>query len=74
MPIFGSSLSGRTATKKYNGTPTRRFHAFVASNPFSEAYEIPDAELREILLDNANLMQFVYRFLRQVMFGEETTR
>jgi Fe-S-cluster containining protein len=51
-----------------------RFRAFVASDPFSDTYEIPDAELREILLDDANLMQFAFRFLRQVMFGEETIK
>lgn len=31
-------------------------------------------ELKEILLDDANLMQFAYRFLRQAMFGEETIK
>ena len=49
-----------------------RFRAFIASEPFSETYAIPDEELKEILLDDANLMQFAFRFLRQVMFGEET--
>jgi Fe-S-cluster containining protein len=49
-----------------------RFRAFVASEPFGDTYDIPDAELKEILLDDNNLMQFAFRFLRQVMFGEET--
>jgi Fe-S-cluster containining protein len=49
-----------------------RFRAFVASEPFGETYAVPDEELKEILLDDANLMQFAFRFLRQVMFGEET--
>ena len=49
-----------------------RFRAFIASEPFAETYAIPDEELKEILLDDANLMQFAFRFLRQVMFGEET--
>lgn len=49
-----------------------RFRAFVASEPFGETYAIPDEELKQILLDDANLMQFAFRFLRQVMFGEET--
>jgi hypothetical protein len=51
-----------------------RFRAFVTSEPFAETYDIPDKELREILLDDANLMQFAFRFLRQTMFGEETIR
>jgi len=51
-----------------------RFLAFVASEPFGETYDIPDAELKDILLDDNNLMQFAFRFLRQVMFGEETIK
>lgn len=51
-----------------------RFRAFVASDPFAETYEIPDEEMKEILLDDANLMEFAFRFLRQVMFGEETIK
>lgn len=49
-----------------------RFRAFVASEPFGETYDIPDEEMKEILVDDVNLMQFAFRFLRQVMFGEET--
>ena len=51
-----------------------RFRALVASEPFGETYDIPDAELKEILLDDNNLMQFAFRFLRQTMFGEETIK
>jgi hypothetical protein len=51
-----------------------RFRAFVASEPFGETYDIPDAELKEILVDDNNLMQFAFRFLRQTMFGEETIK
>jgi len=51
-----------------------RFRAFVASEPFAESYDVPDEELKEILLDDINLMQFAFRFLRQVMFAEETIK
>jgi Fe-S-cluster containining protein len=51
-----------------------RFRAFVASDLFAEVYEIPDEELKEILVDDNNMMQFAFRFLRQVMFGEETIK
>ena len=51
-----------------------RFRAFVASEPFAEVYDIPDEEMKETLLDDATLMQFAFRFLRQVMFGEETIK
>ncbi len=49
-----------------------RFRAFVASEQFSEVYELPDEELKTILTDDKEMMLFGFRFLRQVMFGEET--
>ncbi|OGI37376.1 MAG: 50S rRNA methyltransferase [Candidatus Muproteobacteria bacterium RBG_16_62_13] len=49
-----------------------RFRPFVASEQFGEAYELPDEELQKILLDDKELMLFAFRFLRQVMFGEQT--
>ena len=49
-----------------------RFRTFVASEPFSEVYELPDEELKTILTDDKEMMLFGFRFLRQVMFGEET--
>jgi Fe-S-cluster containining protein len=49
-----------------------RFRAFVASEPFAETYDIPDEELKKILVDDTELMQFAFRFLRQAMFGETT--
>ncbi len=49
-----------------------RFSQFVASEGFSDIYELPAQELKGILCDNVALMQFGFRFLRQVLFGEET--
>jgi hypothetical protein len=49
-----------------------RFSQFVASEGFSNIYDIPDEEMKNILLDDATLMQFGFRLLRQVLFGEET--
>jgi Fe-S-cluster containining protein len=49
-----------------------RFRAFVASDGFSEVYDIPDEELKTTLEDDAALMQFSFRFLRQVLFGEQS--
>ncbi len=51
-----------------------RFRAFVASEPFAETYELPDEEMQKVLLDDVELMTFAFRFLRQVMFGEESIR
>jgi Fe-S-cluster containining protein len=47
-----------------------RFRAFVASDAFSQIYDVPPDELRAVLEDDLQLLQFGYRFLRQVLFGE----
>lgn len=47
-----------------------RFRSFVASDSFATIYDLPPDELREMLIDDAPLMQFGFRFLRQVLFGE----
>ncbi|HEX9301414.1 MAG TPA: YkgJ family cysteine cluster protein [Casimicrobiaceae bacterium] len=47
-----------------------RFRAFVASDGFGDVYDLPAAELAEILADDVRLMLFGFRFLRQVLFGE----
>jgi Fe-S-cluster containining protein len=52
------------------------FRAFVDSGPFKELYDVPAAELQAMLGDSLEseeaLMQFGFRFLRQVLFGEES--
>jgi hypothetical protein len=49
-----------------------RFRSFVASDSFSGIYELPADELHAMLLDDVTLLQFGFRFLRQVLFGEES--
>jgi Fe-S-cluster containining protein len=49
-----------------------RFREFVGSSPFSEVYALPADELRKILGTDTELMLFAFRFLRQVLFGENT--
>lgn len=49
-----------------------RFRGFVSSESFSELYDLPDEERAEILGDDTQLMLFGFRFLRQVLFGEES--
>lgn len=49
-----------------------RFSQLVASEGFSNIYDIPDEEMKNILLDDVALMQFGFRLLRQVLFGEES--
>jgi uncharacterized protein len=49
-----------------------RFREFVASDGFSQLFDIPAQEMHDILLDDDTLMQFGFRFLRQTLFGEMT--
>jgi Fe-S-cluster containining protein len=49
-----------------------RFRAFVASEGFGAIYDLPKAELDAVLANDTMLMLFGFRFLRQVLFGEET--
>jgi uncharacterized protein len=48
------------------------FRAFVAGAGFSELFELEPALRQEILADDEKLMQFAFRFLKQVLFGEFT--
>ena len=49
-----------------------RFRAFVASDGFAEIYDVADEELKGILSDDVAALQFAFRFLRQVLFGEQS--
>lgn len=49
-----------------------RFRNFVASDAFNEVYDLPDDLKQKIAEDEIELMQFGFRFLRQVMFSEES--
>ncbi|MGA9396597.1 MAG: YkgJ family cysteine cluster protein [Azonexus sp.] len=48
-----------------------RFREFVSSDSFAKLFDLPEAE-RDALASDEALMQFAFRFLRQVMFGEES--
>ncbi|MBI3902017.1 MAG: YkgJ family cysteine cluster protein [Nitrosomonadales bacterium] len=49
-----------------------RFRAFVVSEGFNELYDLDMEETIEILGDDTRLMLFGFRFLKQVLFGENT--
>jgi len=49
-----------------------RFRKFVAGAGFNDVYDIPAAEREAFFSDDAALLQFAFRFLRQVLFGEES--
>jgi Fe-S-cluster containining protein len=48
------------------------FHDFVESEAFNKLFKL-DPEMRKMLMaDDVELMQFAFRFLKQVLFGEKT--
>ncbi len=49
-----------------------RFRTFVASEGFCELYDLPAEEMQKILSDDTELMLFGFRFLKQVLYGENT--
>jgi uncharacterized protein len=48
------------------------FRAFVASEGFRRAFDLPQDELARILTDEDALLQFAFRYLRQALYGENT--
>ena len=48
------------------------FRSFATSEGFTGLYDLPEAETRKILADDTALMLFGFRFLRQVLFGENS--
>ncbi len=48
------------------------FRSFVTSAGFMELYDLPEEEINTILADETALMLFGFRFLRQVLFGENS--
>jgi Fe-S-cluster containining protein len=49
-----------------------RFRAFVATDEFQDGFEFTPEEWLKILDDDVELLQFGFRLLRQVLFGEES--
>ena len=49
-----------------------RFREFVFSGSFTNLFELKQEEKDLFATDDIALMQFAFRFLRQVMFGEES--
>lgn len=48
------------------------FRAFVASEGFRRVFELPDQECARLLADEEALLQFAFRYLRQVLYGEKS--
>lgn len=48
------------------------FRAFVASEGFRKVFDLPDEEFARLLTDEEELLQFAFRYLRQVLYGEKT--
>jgi len=49
-----------------------RFSSFVASDGFFALYDISAEEMKKILSDDTELMLFGFRFLKQILYGENT--
>ncbi|MCX7168262.1 MAG: YkgJ family cysteine cluster protein [Rhodocyclales bacterium] len=49
-----------------------RFREFVGAESFNKLFDLPQAEKEALLADDVALLQFAFRFLRQVLFGEES--
>ncbi len=48
------------------------FRDFVASEAFGKLFKLPEEEKAMLMADDVELMQFAFRFLKQVLFGEKT--
>ncbi|MBI4753968.1 MAG: YkgJ family cysteine cluster protein [Betaproteobacteria bacterium] len=48
------------------------FRLFVESDAFNALFVLPEDERARILGDDVELMQFAFRYLKQVLFGENT--
>ncbi len=48
------------------------FRAYVASEGFRAVFDLPQAETARLLTDEEALLQFAFRYLRQVLYGEKT--
>ncbi|MDP2760588.1 MAG: hypothetical protein Q8O64_09330 [Sideroxyarcus sp.] len=51
---------------------TDRFREFIISEGFTELYDIPPEKMRKLLTNDTEMMLFGFRFLKQVLFGENT--
>ncbi len=49
-----------------------RFREFIRSPGFKDVFDLPSDEYEKIIIDELELMNFSQRFLRQVLFGENT--
>ena len=48
------------------------FRAFVQQSGFRDIFDLPEGEMETILASDENLLAFSMRFLRQVLFGEQS--
>ena len=48
------------------------FRAFVASEGFRRAFDLPEAEYVRLLTDEEALLQFAFRYLKQALYGENS--
>lgn len=71
-PIIGNSTKSSLRLFFMVCYDLDRFRSFVASEGFNELYDLDTEETIEILGDDTKLMLFGFRFLKQVLFGENS--
>ncbi|MDP1636057.1 MAG: YkgJ family cysteine cluster protein, partial [Gallionellaceae bacterium] len=49
-----------------------RFREFVSAESFNRLFELPQEEKAVLLADDVAPLKFAFRFMRDVMFGEES--
>ena len=49
-----------------------KFRDFIQMESFGKLFDLPQEEKEALLKDDVALLQFAFRFLRQVLFGEES--
>ncbi len=55
-------------------TNPERFRSFLFESKFLEIFEIPEKELEEIKKDDLKLLQFGFKWLKTVLFGEDLVK
>ena len=73
LGLFSEALVAIDGSKfKAVNNRDRNFTSFVISAGFTGLYDLPADETEKILADDTALMLFGFRFLRQVLFGENS--
>ncbi len=71
-PAWANRPNPACSYSSWSATTSTVSVSFVVSEGFNELYDLDTEETIEILGDDTKLMLFGFRFLKQVLFGENT--